>query len=65
MLDASGNRYLLAGSASIYQHTGGEYKLLSTKQALELKTTFTAYYDKPENYGGRIRILIADQAVAE
>ena len=60
VLDSSGNRYLLAGSASIYQMSGGEYKLLSLKQALELKTTFTAYYDKPESDGGRIRILIAD-----
>jgi hypothetical protein len=60
VLDSSGNRYMLAGGASVYQFSSGEYKLLSLKQALELKTTFAAYYDKPESDGGRIRILIAD-----
>ena len=60
VLNSSGDRYLLGSSASIYQHSNGEYKLLSLRQALELKTTFTAYYDKPESYGGRIRILIAE-----
>jgi hypothetical protein len=61
VLDGAGNRYLLAGGVNIYQMSGGEYKLLSLKQALTLKLTFTAYYDKPESDGGRIRILLADQ----
>ncbi|MCL1816285.1 MAG: S-layer homology domain-containing protein [Clostridiales bacterium] len=60
VLDASGDRYLLAGNASIYHYKNGEYRLLSLKQALELQTTFTAYYDKAESAGGRIRILIAE-----
>ena len=60
VLDSSGERYLLAGGASIYKLNNNEYQLLSLRQALELKTTFTAYYDKPESDGGRIRILIAD-----
>ncbi|MCL1905761.1 MAG: S-layer homology domain-containing protein [Clostridiales bacterium] len=61
VLDGAGERYMLAGAVSIYQRAaGGEYKLLSLKQALELNTTFTAYYDKPEGDGGRIRLLIAD-----
>lgn len=61
VLDRSGNRYMLSTNVSIYQHTGSEYKLLSLKQALELDTTFTAYYDKPEADGGRVRVLIADE----
>ena len=60
VLDSAGNRYLLAANTSIYQASGGEYKLLSQQQAMDLHTTFTAYYDKPQNEGGRVRILIAD-----
>ncbi|MCL1976150.1 MAG: hypothetical protein FWG61_08330 [Firmicutes bacterium] len=60
VLDSLGNRYLLSNFPSIYKQNGSEYQLLSLKKALELKTSFTAYYDKPESYGGRIRILIAE-----
>gem|GEM_PF-3149247 len=60
VLDKDNNRYLMGGTVSIYQYVNGEYKLLSLKQAQELNHTFTAYYDKPEKDGGRIRILIAE-----
>ncbi|MCL2496607.1 MAG: S-layer homology domain-containing protein, partial [Clostridiales bacterium] len=60
VLDKDNNRYLMSGNASIYQLINGEYKLLSIKQAQELNRTFTAYYDKPEKDGGRIRLLIAE-----
>jgi len=37
----------------------GNYRVSSLARVLEGNYTLTAWYDKPDNQGGRVRILIA------
>ncbi len=57
VISNSGVKYLLSDHAVIYKYSSGNYAVISTSQTSGLN--LTAYYDKPQNEGGRVRVIIA------
>jgi len=58
---AGGQDYLLSDSVAVYEHRGGAYYLSSLARAGEGDLTLSAWYDRPEADGGRIRVIIAEE----
>lgn len=57
VISSSGVKYLLSDHVVIYKYSSGIYTVISASQASGLN--LTAYYDKPQNEGGRVRVIIA------
>ena len=56
---AAGNRkYTLSDQVAVYEFRGNRYYLSSLARAEEEGRTLTAWYDKEESQGGRIRVII-------
>ena len=52
-------RYTLSDQVLVYERRGGQYFLSTLARAQEGDFTLTAWYDKPEAQGGRIRVIVA------
>ena len=52
-------RYTLSDQVLVYERRGGQYLLSTLARAQEGDFTLTAWYDKPEVQGGRIRVIVA------
>ena len=52
-------RYTLSDQVLVYERRGGQYFLSTLARAQEGDFTLTAWYDKPEVQGGRIRVIVA------
>ena len=56
----AGNRsYTLSDQVLVYERRGSQYLLSTLARAQEGDFTLTAWYDKPEVQGGRIRVIVA------
>ncbi len=54
---ASGERLLLSDSVSVYRSESGSYSFVSLESAFS-SASVSAYYDKAQQEGGRIRVLV-------
>ena len=54
-------RYTLSDQVLVYERRGGQYLLSTLARAQEGDFTLTAWYDKPEAQGGRIRVIVAQE----
>lgn len=62
-LFVAGNRkYTLSDSVVVYEQRGSQYYLSSLGRAQSGEFTLTAWYDKAETAGGRIRVIVAREA---
>ena len=52
-------RYTLSDQVLVYERQGSQYFLSTLARAQEGDFTLTAWYDKPEVQGGRIRVIVA------
>ena len=52
-------RYTLSDQVLVYERRGGQYLLSTLARAQEGDFTLTAWYDKLEAQGGRIRVIVA------
>ena len=52
-------QYTIAEDAAVYVYDGRDYQLSSLDRVTGGDYDLTAWYDKPENEGGRIRVIIA------
>ena len=52
-------RYTLSDQVLVYERRGRQYLLSTLARAQEGDFTLTAWYDKPEAQGGRIRVIVA------
>ena len=55
---ADGQRYTLADNVAVYELRDGKYYLSTLARAEQSGGRLTAWYDKAESSGGRIRVLI-------
>ena len=56
----SGSRqYLLADEVIVYERRDKDYFLSTLDRVQELGLSFTGWYDRAENQGGRIRVIVA------
>lgn len=60
-VSVSGKKYTLADDAAFYLYTPSDraYTLITRSQALAEDYTLTAWYDRPDTLGGRVRIVVA------
>lgn len=59
----SGNkRYTLSDDVVVYERRGSQYYLSSLARAQSGDFTLTAWYDKAESEGGRIRVVVAKES---
>lgn len=56
---ANNRRYTLSDDAAVYELRGGKYYLSSLARAQAGDFTLTAWYDKAESDGGRVRVVVA------
>ena len=59
IVDAQNHSYTLSDSVAVYVYESGEYQLTSLERVSGGEYRLTAWYDKPENEGGRIRVILA------
>ena len=60
---AAGNRkYTLADQVVVYEKRGSQYFLSSLSRAQNGDFTLTAWYDKVDSQGGRVRVIVAQEA---
>ena len=60
---AAGNRsYTLADHVLVYELRGSQYFLSSLSRAQNGDFTLTAWYDKVDAQGGRVRVIVAQEA---
>ena len=59
IVDAQNHSYTLSDSVAVYVYESGEYQLTSLDRVSGGDYRLTAWYDKPENEGGRIRVILA------
>lgn len=53
------NKYLLSDKVKVYQRIdAGNYQSISLNDAISGDYSYTCYYDKAENKGGRIRVIV-------
>ena len=52
-------RYTLSDQVLVYERRDGRYFLSTLARAQEGDFTLTAWYDKPEAQGGRVRVIVA------
>ena len=55
---AGSQRYTLADNVLVYEQRDGRYLLSSLARAEEDGRTVTAWYDRAESEGGRIRVIV-------
>lgn len=55
---AGSQRYTLSDNVVVYEHRSGQYFLSSLARAEESQGSLTAWYDKAESDGGRIRVIV-------
>lgn len=55
-----GNTYKLSDRVVVYKKSGDTYMKIPLTEAIENEYKVTAYYDKSETQGGRVRILTAE-----
>ena len=61
-IDIGSGTYKLSDEIAVYKETGVlSYSLISINDAIEGNYTLTAYYDREEASGGRIRVIIASE----
>ena len=58
-LQAGGETHTLWDNASAYIYTGRQYRMADRNELDPALYRISAYYDAPDNQGGRVRILIA------
>lgn len=51
-------KYTLSDNVAVYEQRGGQYFLSSLARAEESQGSLTAWYDKAEADGGRIRVIV-------
>lgn len=54
-------RFAIWDQAAVYERRDGQYYLSTLARAQEGDFTLTAWYDKPEAQGGRIRVIVAQE----
>ena len=60
---AAGNRkYTLADQVVVYEKRGSQYFLSSLSRAQNGGITLTAWYDREDSQGGRVRVIVAQEA---
>ena len=59
---ANDQKYTLSDSVVVYEYRGGKYFLSSLARAERSGGSLTAWYDKPESLGGRVRIIVVKSA---
>ena len=59
IVDAQNHSYTLSDSVAVYVYENNEYQLTSLERVSGGDYRLTAWYDKPENEGGRIRVILA------
>ena len=59
IVDAQNHSYTLSDSVAVYVYENNEYQLTSLERVSGGDYRLTAWYDKPENGGGRIRVILA------
>ena len=60
VLTKEDRKFTIADNVVVYlQNRDQTYTLSSLARVLEGDYTLTAWYDKPENEGGRVRVIIA------
>ncbi len=57
--EAGSRRYSLAEQTAIYLYKNGSYQHTTLAKVLEEGLTLTGWYDKAENAGGRLRVILA------
>ena len=55
---AGSQRYTLSDNVAVYEQRGGQYFLSSLARAEESQASLTAWYDKAESDGGRVRVIV-------
>lgn len=62
-LETKNSRYLLSDSVVAYKKTGNyKYMIIPLSEVIDNKdVTVTAYYDRQQKFGGRIRVLIVKE----
>ncbi len=55
---AGSQRYTLSDNVAVYEQRGGQYFLSSLARAEESQASLTAWYDKAEADGGRVRVIV-------
>ena len=59
-IEINGTKYLLSDKVAVYLQEGTTtYSKMSLNDAIDGNYTYSAYYDKTEAKGGRIRVIIA------
>ena len=56
---AGGQRYTMADQVAVYEYRDKEYYLSSLSRVQEKGLTLTGWYDKTQQEGGLIRVIIA------
>ena len=59
IVDAQNHSYTLSDNVAVYVYENNEYQLTSLERVSGGGYRLTAWYDKPENEGGRIRVILA------
>ena len=59
IVDAQNHSYTLSDSVAVYVYENNEYQLTSLERVSGGDYRLTAWYDKPENEGGHIRVILA------
>ena len=59
IVDAQNRSYTLSDNVAVYVYENNEYQLTSLERVSGGDYRLTAWYDKPENEGGRIRVILA------
>ena len=56
------NKYLLSDKVKVYKKTDiTSYSQISLNEAVSGNYSYTCYYDKTQDKGGRIRVIIAEE----
>lgn len=55
---AGSQKYTLSDSVAVYEFRNGQYFLSSLSRAEESQGSLTAWYDKAESDGGRVRVIV-------
>lgn len=55
---AGSQRYTLSDNVAVYEQRNGQYFLSSLARAEESQASLTAWYDKAESDGGRVRVIV-------
>ena len=59
IVDAQNHSYTLSDNVAVYVYENNEYQLTSLERVSGGDYRLTAWYDKAENEGGRIRVILA------